>query len=165
MWCEALARVVRGGSTLTAALRHVDPPVSCAHVIEPITLALTRGSSLTAALDVAPSSPHLTLAIGVLQACSVNGGPPAEPLDRAASTLRSRAVAAVERQTQSAQARLSVIVMTVLPIAMLALLMVTSAATRAATATPLGLLALAVGVALNLTGWHWMRRIIAGRPS
>lgn len=165
VWCEALARVVRGGSTLTAALRDVDSPASCTHVIAPITLALERGRSLTAALDVSASSSHLTLAFGVLHACAVNGGPPAEPLDRAAATLRARAIATAERQTQSAQARLSVVVMTVLPIAMLALLLLTSSATRTATATPLGLLALASGVALNAIGWRWMRRIITGRSS
>ena len=165
VWCEAMARVVRGGSTLTAALRDVDPPISFEPAIAPITLALARGSSLSTAIDVRTSSSHLSLALGVLHACTMNGGPPAEPLDRAAATLRARAVAKAERQTQSAQARLSVVVMTVLPIAMLTLLLLTSAATRAATATPIGLVVLATGGALNAIGWRWMRQIIAGRSA
>lgn len=164
-WCEAMARVVRGGSTLTTAIRSVDSPGCCRSATERITLALERGRGLGEALAVESPSPHLTLALSVLRACVMNGGPPAEPLDRAAATLRARAVAASERQTQSAQARLSAVVMTVLPIAMLALLLVTSTTTRQAVAAPVGLVALASGGCLNLIGWRWMRRIIEGRTT
>ncbi len=134
-------------------------------MIDPITLAVDRGRALTDALDVRSPSPHLALALSVLRACTANGGPPAEPLDRAAATLRARAVAAAERQTQSAQARLSAVVMTVLPVAMLVLLLLTSSATRAAAGSPLGVLAVTIGGALNLIGWRWMRRIITGRSA
>lgn len=159
-WCEGLARVVRGGSTLIAALRSVEPPDSCRPVVDGILLSLDRGARLTDALNVTSDSAHLNLAITVARACSVNGGPPAEPLDRAASTLRGRAADAAERRTQSAQARLSAVVMTVLPVAMLALLLVTSASTRTAAATGPGLVAVVGGAALNVTGWRWMRRIV-----
>ena len=74
-------------------------------------------------------------------------------------------MAAAERRTQSAQARLSAVVMTVLPLAMLGLLLVTSSTTRQAATTPLGLLVIATGAVLNLAGWRWMRRIIVGRPT
>lgn len=160
VWCETLARVVRSGSSLTSALRSTEAPESCAVPIGQIVLALDRGRPLADALDVTTASPHLNLAIAVLRACALNGGPPAEPLDRAAATLRGRAAASAERQTQSAQARLSAVVMTVLPLAMLLLLLATSATTRAATARPVGLAVVALGAALNLGGWRWMRRII-----
>ena len=160
-WCEGLARVIRGGSTLIAALRSVEPPASCRSVVDGIVLALDRGARLTDALTVSSTSPHLNLAITVARACAVNGGPPAEPLDRAAATLRSRAADAAERRTQSAQARLSAVVMTVLPIAMLTLLLATSAPTRDAAVSGPGLAAIAVGGALNIAGWRWMRRIVA----
>ena len=166
VWCEALARAARSGSTLIEAIRDVDPPASCRDAIDAVSLALARGRSMSAALDAVRSpSPHLTLALGVLQACAHHGGRPAEPLDRAAATLRARAMAAAERRTQSAQARLSAVVMTVLPLAMLGLLLVTSSTTRQAATTPLGLLVIATGAVLNLAGWRWMRRIIVGRPT
>jgi len=156
-----MARVVRSGSSLATAVRTTEPPTGSAEQIDQVILALDRGSRLADALQLTTVSPHLNLALAVLRACALNGGPPAEPLDRAASTLRGRAADAAERQTQSAQARLSAIVMTILPVAMLALLLATSATTRAATVTPAGIAAVTVGGALNLGGWRWMRRIIA----
>lgn len=159
-WCESLARVVRGGSTLITALHTVAAPPSCRGAIDPIILSLRRGGLLRDALDVPTHSPHLDLAITVLRACTANGGPPAEPLDRAAATLRGRAADLADRRTQSAQARLSAMVMTVLPVAMLALLLTTSATTRAAAASTAGLALIATGAVLNLVGWHWMRRLI-----
>ena len=159
-WCEGLARVVRGGSTLGTALRTTEPPASCEAYVNEAVLALDRGRRLADALEGATPSPHLDLAVTVLRACAINGGPPAEPLDRAAATLRGRASDAAERHTQSAQARLSAVVMTVLPIAMLGLLLATSSTTRAAALTPVGSAAIAVGAALNVVGWRWMRRII-----
>lgn len=165
VWCEGLARVVRGGSTLGTALRTTDPPASCSAHIDEVVLTLDRGSRLADALAGPTPSPHLDLAVTVLRACAINGGPPAEPLDRAAATLRGRAADAAERQTQSAQARLSAVVMTILPTAMLALLFATSSTTRTAAMTPIGSVAIALGAALNIGGWRWMRRIIAGVDS
>jgi len=159
-WCEGLARAVRGGSTLVGAVRTVDTPPSLRTDVDRIVLALDRGTRASEALAISSSSPHLGLAITVLRACAVNGGPPAEPLDRAASTLRNRAADAADRLTQSAQARLSAVVMTVLPVAMLALLLATSASTRAAAAGGPGIMAITVGGILNLAGWRWMRRIV-----
>jgi tight adherence protein B len=159
-WCEGLARVVRSGSSLVTALRSVDPPASCRSIADEIVLSLERGRRLVDALPASTPSPHLNLAVTVLRACATNGGPPAEPLDRAASALRSRAADAAERRTQSAQARLSAVVMTVLPIAMLALLLATSSTTRSAALEPAGIATIAVGGSLNLIGWRWMRRIV-----
>lgn len=165
VWCEAMARVVRSGSTVATALRTTEAPIGCAVQVDQIVLALDRGSRLSDALELTTTSPHLNVALAVLRACALNGGPPAEPLDRAAATLRGRAADAAERQTQSAQARLSAIVMTVLPVAMLALLLATSSATRTATASPAGVVAVAIGGALNVGGWRWMQRIIGSAGS
>lgn len=164
-WCEGMARVIRSGATISTALRTTEPPASCAAHVDDIVLALRRGTRLADALAGPTLSPHVDLAVTVLRACALNGGPPAEPLDRAAATLRGRAADAAERQTQSAQARLSAVVMTILPVAMLALLLATSPATRAAALTPTGSVVTAIGVALNVAGWRWMRRIISGMAS
>lgn len=165
VWCESLARVVRGGSTLTTAVRTVDVAPALVPAVGQIVLQLDRGRRLVEAVSTSSPSPHLNLALTVLRACATNGGPPAEPLDRAASTLRGRAADLAERRVQSSQARLSSIVMTVLPLGMLAMLLLTSATTRAAAATPTGMAAIAGGGTLNLLGWRWMRRIIDGGTS
>ena len=164
-WCERLARVVRGGSTLTGAVCEVEPPSACRATIDAVVLGVRRGARLSDAAAVTTPSPHLNLALTVIRACAVNGGPPAEPLDRAAATLRGRAADAADRRTQSAQARLSALVMTILPVAMLLLLLATSSATREAAAGPAGLAAIGAGGALNVAGWRWMRRIIGRAAS
>ena len=55
-------------------------------------------------------------------------------------------------------------VLTLLPVAALALLLATSAASRAAVLGPSGVVCLGAGAALNATGWWWMRRIIGRSP-
>jgi Flp pilus assembly protein TadB len=56
---------------------------------------------------------------------------------------------------------MSAIVMTCLPGAMLALLVLTSSSVRAIVLTPVGLAVIGVGIVLNLAGWGWMHRLIA----
>lgn len=163
VWCDALARALRAGSTLHQSLRTVAPPRAVARQLEPALLALERGASLSGALaDLETISPHLDLAVVVLRACAEHGGPAAEPIDRAAAALRQRAALAGERRTHSAQARMSATVMTLLPGAMLGLLIVTSGSVRAAVSSPSGVAAVMLGAALNLAGWWWMRRMIEG---
>ena len=127
----------------------------------PIGLALDRGDSVAGATRrVASGDASVELALGVLHACADLGGPAAQPLDRAASTLRARAADLADRDVHSAQARLSALVLTLLPVAALALVLSTSPATRAAVLGSSGSICLGVGAALNASGWWWMRRII-----
>jgi tight adherence protein B len=163
-WCDALARAVRGGSTLHHAVRNVAAPASIADHLGPAVLALSRGSSLGAALrTVERGTAHVELVLVVLEACAEHGGAPAEPIDRAAAALRQRAALEFERRTQSAQARASAVVMTALPTALLGVLLMTSAPTRAAVASTPGLVSVVTGLACNAAGWAWMRHLIGGR--
>ncbi len=160
-WCDDLARAVRSGATLTAALRACTVPAGAEPVAESICLSLDRGQPLADALRPNGSdSPHLDVVLTVLRACAQHGGTAAEPLDRAAATLRARAADQADRLTHSAQARMSAVVMTCLPVAMLALMMLTSGSVREAFLSPVGLLAVGVGATLNASGWLWMRRTI-----
>jgi tight adherence protein B len=136
-------------------------PPAVEHVVESICLALDRGQPLADALrPTGLESPHLDVVLTVLRACARHGGPAAEPLDRAAATLRARAADHADRLTHSAQARMSAVVMTCLPVAMLGLMLLTSASVRVAVGSPVGLLAVGVGAVLNAIGWLWMRRTI-----
>ncbi len=163
-WCDALARAVRGGSTLHHAVGNVAAPASIAAQFAPAVLALSRGASLSAALrTVERGTAHVELVLVVLQACAEHGGAPAEPIDRAAAALRQRAALELERRTQSAQARASAVAMTALPTAWLGVLLLTSSPTRAAVASTPGLVSVVAGLACNAAGWAWMRRLIGGR--
>jgi len=160
-WCDALARAVRGGATLRHALCSVPSPACVESRLAPALLALERGASVTAALsNLDARSPDLDLVLVVVRACAEHGGAAAEPIDRAAAALRQRAALAGERRTNSAQARMSALVMTSLPAAMLALLALTSRSVRSAATEPPGLIAIALGMTLNVLGWTWMRRLI-----
>lgn len=165
-WCDALARSVRGGSTIRHAITTVEPPPAASAALEPVRHALDRGASLadalTAALGEHRRLAHLDLVLVVLRACAEHGGAAAEPIDRCAAALRQRAALDAERRSQSAQARMSAAVMTLLPVALLAVLLLTSAPVRGAVVTPAGAAALVLGGACNAAGWAWMRRTISG---
>lgn len=163
-WCEQAARSLRAGASLPRAIAEAAAATpSAAPALAPVRHDLGRGRSLSAALgalDTDPSS-ALGLVLSVLRACAELGGPAAPPLERAALVLHGRAAEAAERRTASAQARLSARVLTLLPAGTLAALVVAEDATRTALGTPVGLACVAAGGACNVTGWWWMRRIIA----
>jgi Flp pilus assembly protein TadB len=165
-WCELVARSLRSGSSLTAAVTaDAATESSMATVVEPVVRHITRGEPLVVALDgsgvdaVSPAG----LAFTVLRSCARFGGPAAIPLERAAATLRVRAAVAAEQRAQSAQAQLSARVLTLVPIVLLGLLVLTDANVRSALGTPAGIVVVILGGLLNVAGALWMRRII-GRP-
>ncbi len=162
-WCDALARAVRGGATVRSAFTQVEPPGSIATHHHHVALALERGAPLATALDVPPPVPtHLDLVLVVLRSLALHGGPSSEPLDRAAAALRQRAAIIGERRSQSAQAQLSAIVMTLLPGVLLVVLLVTSTGVRGAAMSATGATVIGVGAVANVIGWWWMRRLIRG---
>lgn len=160
-WCDALARELRSGASLGAALRTVTPPVGSS--LADIPHRLSRGQRLADALALPVASPHDQAALTVLAACAEHGGPAAQPLDRLAGVMRRRAADAAERAVHSAQARLSALVMTLLPGGVLVLLLATSSSVRSIAGTTLGAGVIGAGLGLNGLGWIWMRRIVAGR--
>lgn len=165
-WCEHVARSLRSGSSLTAAVADgASTGSTMSRLVIPVARSVTRGDSLAAALDTADVDPVSAagLAFTVLRSCARFGGPAAAPLERAAATLRARDAVAAEQRAQSAQARLSARVLTLVPIALLVILTATDAKVRAALGTPAGAAVVVLGGVLNSAGALWMRQII-GRP-
>lgn len=134
-WCEDTARRVRSGDTLTAASDRPRPDGETA---------------------------DLRLVDGVLADLAQHGGPAAEVLDRCAERLRARAADRREVRLQSAPARLSARVMTLVPAITLGLLTATAPGVRSHLTTTPGIAVLMAGAVLNLAGWWWMRRLITG---
>lgn len=168
-WCDDLARRVRSGESLTMAV--LDEPlggevaVRIETIVGPMRQALRRGVPLVDAVAAPPaSSTAVTMAVAVLRACARSGGSAAPTLARTASALRDRSAALTERRAQSAQARLSATVLTVLPGVVLALIVATSASSRSALAGPVGLLTVPLGLTLNALGWWWMRTLLRSEP-
>jgi Flp pilus assembly protein TadB len=181
-WCDDLARRVRTGSSLTGALLDCTNVEALHDATAPIRHALERGTAIADCLtpptraglhpavihrgppgDAKPGHQHLALALSVIAAVAEVGGSAAPALDRVASALRLRAVDRDDRATQAAQARLSAHVLTVLPVLMLSVLVVTDADVRDVITGGVGAMCVLMGTTLNLAGWCWMRRVI-GRP-
>jgi Flp pilus assembly protein TadB len=170
-WCDGVARAVRAGVSLPLAIASTrgDPPIEAA--LAPVRLALERGTpTADAILRLGSDRPRTRrtrsrtagseLVIGVVRAVATVGGPSAESLDRVAAVLRERCADAADRQTHAAQARLSAVVLTLLPPAFLGLLAFTGTGVRAALTTAPGVACVTAGVLLNVIGWRWMSRLV-----
>jgi len=182
-WCEALARQVRSGASLRRAVETVEPASAVLRRhLDPLRRQLTRGVALLAAtagsgntaagsraagtaagpttVTWAGAGADLRLALDMIGVAADLGGSPAAALDRTASTLRRRATDRAERRSQAAQARISAHVLTVVPIVLLALLVLSDRSIRAAVTTPIGSACIVGGLVLNGAGWLWMRAVI-----
>ncbi len=155
---DSVARQVRSGSSLTSAvIDEIDVSSSLGVVVD----RLTAGRSLAEALSAVDlDEADVALTVQALSATAHLGGPIAATLDEAAAVLRERVAGRAERRAHGAQARLSARVLTIVPLGFAAWSAVASQRTRDVyvTTTAGGISALC-GIALNLTGWHWMRRI------
>ena len=169
-WCDALARSLRAGTTLRSALISIEPtdPV-LADRSQAVRQALGRGATVSTAVIGLQAgttsrprrqSSHLALAAAVLATSGSIGGPTAASLDRLAGALRLRVADRQERAAHSAQARLSAHVLTFVPLGLLALLAATDSDVRAVLSKPAGFALVSIGLALNLSGWWWMRYIV-----
>jgi Flp pilus assembly protein TadB len=58
---------------------------------------------------------------------------------------------------------MSAVVMTLLPVVMLSIMLVTSAAVRGVASSPVGVATIALGIGLNAAGWRWMNHLVEGR--
>jgi tight adherence protein B len=159
---EDIERDLRVGDGLAAATS------SALHrhrgTLSTLRAALDAGAPLAAALGAARvADADERLVVQTLRVCERTGGRMGSAVDRAVLVLRERAAWERERAVQSAQARLSATVLTLLPLAFAAWGVVSSARIRRAySEIPLCGVAAVVGVALNGIGWLWMRRLVRG---
>jgi tight adherence protein B len=162
---DHIARDMRSGSSFTAAL--VEGLGAHPTEVPEKGQALAQGYSTREALNSGPIAGGAQaatdeLVLQALRACHRGGGPAVVALERAAAVLRERRAWRAERVAQSAQARLSARILTILPRAVGLWAVVTSPRVRAAyVSNPVPLVAAAAGVALDLCGLWWMRRIVA----
>ncbi len=161
-WCDRLARCLRSGASLRDALLTTIPDDEpTRRLTEPVRRRLHRGEPVTTAVaSVEEPGTHLHLALTIIGTAARVGGPSAPAIDRTATSLRGRAADHDDREVQAAQARMSAHVLTAVPMLMLALLVTTDSDTREAVTTKVGVICLTIGLALNLVGSAWMRRLI-----
>jgi tight adherence protein B len=159
---EHTARDVRAGKALrTALLESLDEQP---HIVPGLHDALLRGVPLRAALgEISPSPGDMAFVVHGLLLAAETGGAIADTLERVAAVVRERQAWRAERHAQAAQARLSARMLTVLPLVVAGWALVSGPRARQAyvESPATGVLA-GMGVALNLIGWMWMRRLVRG---
>ena len=167
---ERIAGEMRGGATARGAIENVA--AGGGRLAADLTRVKTRvalGAHLTEALAAWPAErdvPGVRAAAGALALASDVGGPAADALDGLAASLRDRLGARAEARALSAQARLSAVVVGVLPLAyvLLSALIDPSSAARMY-ANPGGQVCLVAGLALEGAGAMWMRHLLGEREA
>jgi len=168
---ESLARSLRSGSSLqTATVEAIDGPPSLPWPL-PQELAKLRAElsggipfreSIATWQRQRPLRP-VTLTAAALLLCAGVGGEKARSIDAVAQTLREQNAVQQELWASSTQARMSAIVIALLPLAFLVLTTAAGASSENLLwGNSFGLLCLAGGVVLNITGGLWIRRILHG---
>ena len=129
--------------------------------------AIDVGVPIAEALDRwadAQGTEDARLLAGVLDLHRRSGGDLPSVLDGLAVTLRERRTAHREVRALTAQARLSGVILGLLPIGFFAFLMLTSRTEMLeAIATPLGGAALGIGLGLELLAFLWIRHLLEVR--
>ncbi len=165
---EDVARGVRAGSSLGQACTESAATVGgpAAARLASAVSAAERGQPLAQAFTTWAATSTVAeerLAAGALALAARAGGPQARAIDGVATTLRERRAVAAEVHAQSAQARLSAVVIGVLPVLFLLWAVATDRRTAAfLVATPAGGICLGAGLGLELAGAAWMRRLLRG---
>jgi tight adherence protein B len=162
---DDVARGVRSGSSLQQACAEASTGDGAARAgLAEVVGRADRGLPLAAAFAgwaTATPSPDVRVAAAALALAASAGGPQARAVDGVAATLRERRAVAGDVGSQSAQARLSAVVVGLLPLAFLLWALATDRRTAAFLVSDrVGWLCLASGVALEAAGALWMRRIL-----
>ena len=156
---DGISRQVRSGSSLTSA---VIDEIDRSSPLKVVLDRLDTGDSLSDALaTVVADHGDLALTVQALSATAHLGGPIAATLDEAAAVLRERAAARSERRAHGSQARLSARVLTIVPLGFAVWSAAASQRTRDVyISNAAGGVCAICGLALNVVGWRWMKRIM-----
>jgi tight adherence protein B len=162
----ALAAAVRSGLSLAQAIRYAAteaaPPVS--DELGQLVADLDTGVALDDALAAWATRRRSTdtdLLVGALELHRRSGGDLPAVLDQVAATIRDRVSIAREVRSLTAQARLSAWILGLLPIGFFGFLWVTSRQDiEGALSTPIGLVCVVLGLALEGGAFLWIRSLL-----
>ncbi len=165
---DGIAAALRAGMSPSQALAFAadegSPPLSDSlrAVVQRVSLGMPFDESLEVLARQEPGD-DVRLAVAVLQLQHRVGGDVPVILDDAVRTLRQRVAAAGELRSLTAQARLSGTILGLLPIGFFLFMSVISRHdVTAALSTPIGLIAVVVGLALDGSAFLWIRHLLRG---
>jgi len=160
---------LRAGLSLPQSLAYsrdeADEPLKTdlARLVEKIELGTPVGEALSEWAEVLGSEDAF-LIVGVLDLHRRSGGDLPTVLDGLAATLRERRAAQREVRALTAQARLSGVILGMLPIGFFGFLLLTSRQEMfQAIGTPLGGMALGIGLGLETLAFLWIRHLLEVR--
>ena len=163
---EDVARSLRSGTSLRVALAEASTAAAgpARTDLGVVVERIDRGVSVGSALDawaVRRRAPEVRLAVAALGLGLDAGFTSARTVDGVAATLRERAALAGEVAAQAAQARLSALVIVLLPAAFTSWACLTDGRIAGfLLASTAGWACLLGGVTLNVVGAAWMARIM-----
>lgn len=152
---------MRSGASLGSALHEVAPTAAAG--LQVAARSHRRGLSLADACAPLTDHPDRALALTGATLCLLagTGGAAGRALDAAAVAVRERDAVAADVRAQAATAQLSAVVMVVLPLGFAAWSVASNPAARHFLfGTALGAVVALTGVALDLAGAWWMRRLV-----
>jgi len=162
---EAVARGLRSGASLRQAIAEAAAvtPGTLGAELQRVAAAANRGTPLVDALEAwAHQCPQSGVRLAVTALClgAETGGAQARAVDGVAATLRERLAVVGEVRALTSQTRASMLVIAASPV----VFCVFASATDERTSTflfrsPAGLVCLVAGVALDVAGGFWMRRL------
>ena len=166
--CVEVAAGVRSGGSITRGLERAAGRVEAdlARRLGAVLAGVEAGVPLDRGLERwadVTDDPDVRLVAAVISLQRRTGGDLPSMLDRVAETLRDRIAATAEVASLTAQARLSGIVVGLLPIGFFAFLsLVSPGEMLSVVSSPLGALLIGVGLSLELLAFFAIRHILRG---
>lgn len=163
---DAIARSSRAGLSVVQALEALqrDTATPSDRLFGSIATSVHRGESLRSSLEVLIADTHLPavrLAATALLVSSDTGAAPAKSVEGVAATLRDRAALDREAAAHSSQAKASVGVLVLAPVGFGSFAIATDPRVgEFLFRSPVGLVCLGLGLALDALGAWWMSRIM-----
>jgi tight adherence protein B len=165
----AMSAGLRAGLSLSQSFAYArdeaEEPLrsDLASLVEKIEVGTPVGEALSEWAD-ARGSEDVLLIVGVLELHRRSGGDLPTVLDSLAGTLRERRAAFRDVRALTAQARLSGVILGMLPIGFFGFLLLTSRREMLhAIGTPLGRMALGIGLGLESLAFLWIRHLLEVR--
>ena len=165
----AMSAGLRAGLSLAQSFAYArdeaDEPLrsALASLVDKIDVGTPVGEALSDWAD-AQGSDDAVLIVGVLDLHRRSGGDLPTVLDSLAGTLRERRAAHRDVRALTAQARLSGVILGMLPIGFFGFLLLTSRREMLdAIATPLGKTTLGLGLGLEILAFLWIRHLLEVR--
>jgi tight adherence protein B len=161
---DALVRSLRSGLSLHQALAETQVDGPLAEEVQRLVDSVQQGRSLAHTIVTLPKRfprPEVRLVATALAVASVNESGAAIALDGVGSSLRDLAAVEAEIRALTAQARASMYVTASLPVAFFSLTALVDPRAAAFLFTaPFGRFCLGLGLALDVLGFLWMRRLV-----